>query len=110
MTQEEESVARWRVEIRAEMRALTRDSGKEASGQNGDFWCGNDWVKSDHVWRLWLDSRTAQDRGREALGPDKSDLDLVTVHRLTIMSCQHKDYEPSVKPYDKTINFDNEKI
>lgn len=63
MTQEEENVVRWCVEIRAEMRALTRDSGKEASGQNADFWCGNVWVKSDHVWRLWLDMRTMQERG-----------------------------------------------
>lgn len=67
MTQEEEKAVGWRVEIRAEMKVLTRDSGKEASGQNGDFWCGNDWLKSDHVWRLWLDRRTAQESGMELL-------------------------------------------
>lgn len=66
-TQEEKIVVRWRVEIQAEMRALTRDSGKEVSGQNSDFWCGNDWVKPDHVWRLWLDRTTMQESGTEAL-------------------------------------------
>lgn len=81
MTQEEENAVRWHVEIRAKMRALTRDSKKEVSVQNWDFWCGNDWVKSEHVWRLWLDRRTTQERG---IGPDKSDLDPVAIHRLSM--------------------------
>ncbi len=67
MTQNEEKAVRWHVEIRAEMRALTRDSRKEVSAQNGDFWCGNDCVKSEHVWRLWLDKRTTQEGGTEPL-------------------------------------------
>lgn len=37
MTWDEEKAVSWRAEIWAEMRALTRDSGKEVSVLNGDF-------------------------------------------------------------------------
>lgn len=76
--------------------------GKEASGQNGDFWCGNDWVKSEHVCRHWWDRRTEQGRGKGGFtGPDKLDLDPAAANRLTITPCLHKDSDPSVKAYDK---------
>lgn len=109
MTQEEESAVRWRVEIRAEMRALTRDSGKEVSVQKGDFWCGNDWVKSEHVWWLWLDRRTTQERRTEPYRAwwVRLTVDMVAIPRLSITNCLH---ESSVNLYDKTVKYDNEGI
>lgn len=44
------------------MRTLTRDSGKEVSVLNGDFECGNDGLKSEHVW--WLCDWTWQENKR----------------------------------------------
>lgn len=53
------------------MRALTRDSGKEVSVLNGDFECGNDGLKSEHVWRLcdWT-----RQENKSFVGPDQSKL------------------------------------
>lgn len=53
------------------MRALTRDSGKEASVPNADFECGNDGLKSEHVWRLgdWT-----RQQNKSFAGPNRSDL------------------------------------
>ena len=53
------------------MRALTRDSGKEVSAMNCDFECGNDGLKSEHVWTLcdWTPREN-----KRFVGPDRSEL------------------------------------
>lgn len=53
------------------MRALTRDSGKEVSVLNGDFECGNDGLKSEHVWQLcdWM-----RQENKCFVGPDQPEL------------------------------------
>lgn len=52
------------------MRALTRDSGKEVSVVNGDFECGNDGLKPEHVWRLCDGTRQEY---KSLAGPDQAE-------------------------------------
>lgn len=77
------------------MRALTRDSGKEVSVLNGDFQCGNDGLKSEHVWRLcdWT-----QQENKSFSGPDQAEL-----------ICQESPAcKLSVETSDSTVNYDEE--
>lgn len=77
------------------MRALTRDSGKEVSVLNGDFECGNDGLKSQHVWRLcdwtWQQNKTS-------VGPEQPDL----------ISSESPTRKLAVETSDSTVNYDEE--